>query len=49
MTNQSLAKNFFARARAKDSKNNKNSINEKEVKKELQEATKRDYRRALDL
>jgi len=49
MIDQSLAKNFFARARAKGSKNNKNSINEKEVKKELQEATKRDYRRTLNL
>jgi len=49
MANQSLVKNFFARARAKDSKNNKNSINEEEVKKKLQEVTKRDYYRTLNL
>ena len=46
---QSSAKNFFARARAKGSETNKASINGEEVKKELQEATKRNYRRALKL
>jgi len=49
MADQNLAKNFFARARAKDSENNKNSINGEEVKKKLQEATKRGYCRALNL
>lgn len=49
MADQSSAKNFFARARAKGSETNKASINGEEVKKELQEATKRNYRRALKL
>jgi hypothetical protein len=46
---QNSAKNFLKRARAKGSENNKDSINGKEVQKELQEATKRDYRRAFEL
>ena len=49
MADQSSAKNFFARARAKGSETNKASINGEEVKKELQEVTKRNYRRALKL
>lgn len=49
MADQSSAKDFFARARAKGSERNKASINGEEVKKELQEAKKRDYRRALKL
>jgi hypothetical protein len=44
---QNLAKNFFERAQARGSENNKDSINGKEVKKELQEGTKRNYRRLL--
>jgi hypothetical protein len=49
MAKQNSAKNFFERARAKGSENNKDSINGEEVKRELQEATKRGYRRALTL
>jgi len=49
MTEQNSAKNFFEWARAKDSENNKDSINGEEVKRELQEATKRGYRLALKL
>ena len=49
MADQNSAQNFFARARAKGSGNNRDSINGEEVKKELQEATKRGYRWALKL
>lgn len=49
MADQGSAKNFFARARAKGSETNKASVNGEEVKRELQEATKRNYRRALKL
>jgi hypothetical protein len=49
MAKQNSAKNFFERARAKGSENNKDSVNGDEVKKELQEATKRPYRRAMAL
>lgn len=49
MADQCSVQNFFARARAKGSETNKASINGEEVKKELQEATKRNYRRALKL
>lgn len=49
MADQSSAKNFFARARAKSSETNKASVNGEVVQKELQEATKRNYRRDLKL
>ncbi|KAI9752223.1 MAG: hypothetical protein M1835_001112 [Candelina submexicana] len=43
------AKGFFNRARARGSEKNKDSVNREEVKKELQDATKRNHRRALAL
>jgi hypothetical protein len=49
MTKQNSAKSFFKRARARGSENNKDSINEEEVRKELQRGMKRNYRRALAL
>lgn len=49
MADQSSAKDFFARARAKGSEKDKASIHGEEVKKELQKATKRNYRWALKL
>lgn len=49
MADQYSAQNFFARARAKDSETNKASVKGEEIKKELQEATKRNYRRVLKL
>jgi hypothetical protein len=49
MAEQNSAKSSFDRARARGSENNKDSVNDEEVKKELQEATKRGYSRALKL
>ncbi len=49
MAKQNSAKNLFERAHTKSSENNKDSINGEEVRKELQEATKRGYRRPLTL
>lgn len=49
MTKPKSARDFFERARIKGSESNKESINGEEVKKELQDATKRGYRRALAL
>jgi hypothetical protein len=43
------AEAFFRRARQKGAENNKDIINDVEIKKELQPATKRGYRRALVL
>jgi hypothetical protein len=49
MTKRNSARDFFERARIKGSESNKESINGEEVRKELQDATKRGYRRALAL
>jgi hypothetical protein len=49
MAEQNQAKNFFERARAKGSENNKDNSNGEEVKRELQEAMKSGYRLALKL
>jgi hypothetical protein len=49
MTKQNSAKSFFKRALARGSANNKDSINEEEVRKELQRGMKRNYCRALAL
>ena len=40
---------FFQRAREKGTEENKEIVNDEEVKKELQPGTKRNYRRALAL
>ena len=49
MAKLNSARNFFERARMKGSESNRDTINGEEVKKELQEATKCGYRRALAL
>jgi hypothetical protein len=49
MTKLNSARNFFERARNRGSKSNKDTVNGEEVKKELQDVTKRGYRRALEL
>ena len=49
MERPNSARNFFERARIKGSESNKDTVNGEEVKKELQDATKRGYRRALAL
>jgi hypothetical protein len=46
---QNSAKSFSKRAGIKGSENNKDDINKEEVRKELQEATKRGYYQALRL
>jgi hypothetical protein len=43
------AKALFDRARESGSQIDADTVNDEEVKKELQEATKRNYRRALAL
>jgi hypothetical protein len=49
MAKQNLAGRFMARARARGFEKDKGDINGEEVKKELQDATKAGYRRALAL
>lgn len=49
MVNRNSAQSFFKLAQARGSENNKESINREQVKRELQEGTKRSYRRALAL
>ena len=49
MANRNSGQSLFERARARGSEINKESINGEAVKRELQEATKRNYRRALAL
>lgn len=49
MADQNAAQSFFARARAKGSENNRDSINGEDVKKELQEAANCNYCPALKL
>ena len=49
MVKRNSAQSFFERARARGSENNQESINEEEVKRELQDGTKRNYSRALEL
>lgn len=49
MAKPKSAKGFFDRARARGSEKNKDSVNGEEVKKELMDATKRNYRQALAL
>jgi hypothetical protein len=49
MPDQNAVKSFFARARARGSDSNKESVNGEEVKRELAGGTKRNYGRALAL
>ena len=49
MTAGTSAKALFNRARQTGSKIDADTVNDEEVKKELQEGTKRNYHRALDL
>ena len=49
MEKLSSAKIFFERARVKGSESNKDTVNGEEIKKDLQEATIRAYRRSMAL